>query len=583
MPLEFTTRPVIAGTKGVVAAGHYLAAAIGMHVLEMGGNAVDAGVAAGFALNVVKPQECGIGGEAPILIHAASPDGPWSGPVAINGQGRAPAALTISYLRSMGLDMIPGDGLVGACVPAALGAWGTALRDYGTMDLATTLGLTVDLARGGFPMYPHLREIVSEHADRFRREWPSTAEIYLNDGRVPDNGWLIRVPELADTLASLIDVERRERVHGRRAAIDAAIHHFYRGPIALRLAEFAAETQVHDALGIHRGLLAADDLARHRTLVEPALTVQYRGIDVYKCPSWSQGPVFLQQLNLLEGFDLASMGHNSEDYIHTVVEVAKLAFADRESYYGDPEFVDVPMAQLLSKAYARDRRTLIDPASASPDMRPGGGMSSAAIEKTDSRRAYVGDTTHLDVIDATGTMISATTSGGWIPTSPVVPGLGFPLGTRAQQFSFLEGHPNALQPLKRPRTTLTPGLALRGGEPFMAFGSPGGDMQDQVSLEVFLNVVEFGMDLQAAVDAPLFRSEHFPDSFYPHDAHPQRLIVESRIPEATLDRLRSRGHEVVVEGAWTMGETSAVRFSPETGLIEGAASPRRMSAYVVGR
>lgn len=580
---EFTTRPVIAGTRGVVAAGHYLAAAIGMHVLEQGGNAVDAGVAAGFALNVVKPQECGVGGEAPILISASSQRGEPRSLVAISGQGGAPMALTLGWLKSQGMDMIPGDGLLGACVPSAFGAWVTALRDYGTMDLAATLGPVVDLARDGFPMYPHLREIIAQHADRFREEWPSTADIYLDDGRVPDVGWLVRVPEWADTFARVIDVERRARRHGRRAALDAAVDHFYRGPIGGRLAEFAKDTEVRDTLGVHRGLLTADDLARHKTRAERPLSVRYRGIDVYKCSTWSQGPVFLQQLNLLEGFDLASMGHNSADYIHTVIESAKLAFADRESYYGDPEFVDVPLARLLSKEYAAERRSLIDPAASSPDMRPGDAEPFRLLETDDPGQVFAGDTTHLDVVDATGTMMSATTSGGWIPTSPVVPGLGFPLGTRAQQFSFQEGHPNVLEPGKRPRTTLTPSLAMRDGEPYMVFGSPGGDMQDQVSLQFFLNVVEFGMDLQAAVDAPLFRSEHFPDSFYPHQAYPQRLLAESRIPESTLVELRARGHEVVVEGEWTMGETSGVRITPSTGLIEGAASPRGMSAYVVGR
>ena len=580
---EFTTRPVIAGTKGIVAAGHYLAAAIGMQVLELGGNAIDAGVAAGFALSVVKPHECGIGGEAPILISSASTSAGSRVPISISGQGGAPGALSLTRLRAMGMDSIPGDGLVAACVPAAFGAWATALRNYGTMGLAETLGPAVDLARDGFPMYPRLQAIIAQYADRFREEWPSTADIYLDGDRVPDNGWLVHVPDWADAFAQIIDVERRARIHGREAAIDAAIESFYRGPIAERLASFASSTKVRDAMGVHRGLLAADDLARHRTRVEPARSVCYRGIDVYKCDSWTQGPVFLQQLNLLEGFDLAAMGHNSPDYIHTVLEAAKLAFADRETYYGDPNFAEVPMAGLLSKEYARARRGLIDPLQASASLRPGEDIAPGPVERREADGGYAGDTTHLDVIDADGAMISATTSGGWIPTSPVVPGLGFPLGTRAQQFLFVEGHPNVLRPGKRPRTTLTPGLALRAGQPYLAFGSPGGDMQDQVSLEVFLNIVEFGMDLQMAVDAPLFRSEHFPDSFYPHDAHPRRVAVESRIALSTLTQLRSRGHEIVVEGEWTMSEATVARFTAETGLIEGAASPRRMSAYVVGR
>jgi gamma-glutamyltranspeptidase/glutathione hydrolase len=581
---EFTTRPVIMGTFGVVAAGHYLAAAIGMHVLESGGNAIDAGVAAGFALNLVKPQSNGIGGEAPILIYRAG-DGPGPRIAAVNGQGSAPRRATIEWFRQEGLEVIPGDGFLPATVPAAFGAWVTALLQYGRLGLEETLGPVVDLAREGFAVYPILREAIEHNADKFREQWPSSAELYLDGaGNVPPVGSRLRQPDWAATFQGAIDVELRERGRGREAALRAALDYFYRGPVAERAAAFAAATEVMDASGrAHRGLIDAADFAEYRTGVEAPVTLRYRGIDVYKCPPWSQGPVFLQQLALLEGLDLAAMGHNSARYVHTVVEAAKLAFADREQYYGDPAYVDVPLDRLLSKEYAAGRRGLIDERVASAELRPGDAPPTRPRELVAARPTYRGDTTHLDVVDREGNMFAATPSGGWIPTSPVIPGLGFPLGTRGQQFYLDPAHPDALAPGKRPRTTLTPSLAMRDGHPWMVFGTPGGDQQDQWSLQFFLNVVDFGMDLQAAVDAPTFHTQHFPSSFYPHGAHPRRVVVEGRIPAAVRDELAAMGHDVRAAGDWAHGQVTAVRFDRATGLIEGAASPRGMTAYAIGR
>ncbi|HEY3082637.1 MAG TPA: gamma-glutamyltransferase family protein [Chloroflexota bacterium] len=587
---EFTTRPVIMGTFGVVAAGHYLAAAIGMRVLESGGNAVDAGVAAGFALNLVKPQSNGIGGEAPILIHRA---GEGSGPkvAAINGQGSAPRRATIEWFRGEGIDVIPGDGFLPATVPAAYGSWVTALMRYGRLGLKETLGPVVELAGSGFAVYPILRDAIARNADKYREQWPSTAEIYLDGGRVPPVGWLLRQPVWARTFQGALDVEARERHRGREAALRAALDYFYRGPVAEKAAAFAGTTEVLDASGRpHRGLIEAGDFAVFRTTVEEPVAFNYRGIDVHKCGPWSQGPVFLQQLALLEGFDtsgarsgLAAMGHNSARYIHTVVEAAKLAFADRERYYGDPAFVEVPLDRLLSKEYAARRRELIDPALASSDLRPGDAPATRPRVVVGDPRVYTGDTTHLDVIDAEGNMFAATPSGGWIPSSPVVPDLGFPLGTRGQQFYLDPSHPDALAPGKRPRTTLTPSLAMRDGQPWMVFGTPGGDMQDQWSLQFFLNVVDFGMNLQAAIDAPSFHTSHFPSSFYPHGAHPRRVVVEGRVPPSVREELAGMGHDVVVGGDWAHGQVTAVRLDRGSGLIEGAASPRGMTAYAIGR
>jgi gamma-glutamyltranspeptidase / glutathione hydrolase len=580
----FTTRPVIRGTRGVIAAGHYIATAIGMHILETGGNAIDAGVAAGFALNLTKPQSTGIGGEAPILIYRAS-DGTGPKIAAINGQGSAPRRATIDWFREARVDVIPGDGFLPITMPAAFGAWVTALLYYGRLSLKETLGPVVETARSGIAVYPALQGQIERNAERFREEWPSTAAIYLEaDGSVPPIGRIIKQPAWANTMQGAIDAEMREADRGREAGLRAALDYWYRGPVAASAVEFSSATEVHDASGRpHRGLLELSDFADFRTKVEDPVTANYRGLDVYKCGPWNQGPVFLQQLMLLEGYDLGALGHNSTEYVHTVVEAAKLAYADREQYYGDPAFVDVPLDRLLSKEYAAKRRLLIDPNEASPDLRPGDAPATQPKVVVGDPRAYTGDTTHVDVVDSEGNMFAATPSGGWIPSSPVVPQLGFPLGTRGQQFYLDPAHPNSLAPGKRPRTTLTPSLVMKDGRPHMVFGTPGGDQQDQWTLQFFLNVVDFGMDLQEAIDAASFHTMHFPSSFYPHGAHAKRLVVEGRLAIDVRDGLRGLGHEVVVTDDWTNGQVCAVRYDPDSGLIEGAASPRHMSAYAIGR
>jgi gamma-glutamyltranspeptidase/glutathione hydrolase len=582
--LPFTTRPVVMGTYGVVAAGHYAAAEIGMTMLERGGNAVDAAVAAGFALELLKPHETGLGGEAPMLIYRAG-EAPGPNPVAISGAGTAPDAATEAWFQSAGIDAIPGDGLLAATVPSAFGAFVTALLHYGTMGLRETLGPAVEIACGGFPAYPQLRDELEPYKARFLEEWPGSAAIYVSGGELPPVGSLIRNPDWAATFTGAIDAEIRELGRGREAGLRAALDWFYKGPVADRLAEFSRSEEVLDATGrAHRGLLAPGDLAGFATRLEEPVSTSYRGLEVFKCGPWTQGPVFLQQLNLLEGYDLASLGHNSVHYLHTLAEVAKLAFADREQYYGDPLFSDVPLDRLLSKEYARDRRRLIDPERASGELRPGDPPDvDHQLRGGPGGPRHAGDTTHLDVIDRDGTMVAITPSGGWVQSSPVIPGLGFPLTTRAQQFSLQPGHPNAIAPGKRPRLTLTPSLVLKDGQPYMVFGTPGGDQQDQWTLQFFLNVVDFGMDLQAAADAPLVHSLAFPSSFYPHESFPRRLVVEDRLDPAVRLGLEGRGHEIEVVDGWSSGEVSGIRYSPTTGLIEGAASPRGMAAYVVGR
>ena len=582
----FTTRPVIRGYHGVVAAGHYVAAEIGMRVLEAGGNAFDAGVASVFALTLLKPQSAGIGGECPMLIYHHSPDTSLPNPVAISGQGVAPRRATIDWFRSNGIDQIPGDGLLATTVPATFDACVAVLQRFGRFGLRETLGPVVDLAAEGFAMYPSLQQALRARADRYRDDYPTTGEVYLHRGDVPALGWRLRKPAWASTFRRIVDEEVRACGHGldRVTALQAARDAFYRGFVADEIARFAATTEVPDATGRSwTGLIDAADLAAYATRFELPASVRYRGVDVHKCGPWTQGPVFLQQLTLLEGFDLAAMGHNSAQYLHTLVEAAKLAFADRERWYGDPLFSDVPMERLLSREYAAERRPLIDAAVASAEFRPG---DSAAVQPrlvAPDPRAGNGDTTHVDVADEEGNLFAATPSGGWLESSPLIPALGFPLGSRLQMFNLDPGHPNALAPGKRPRTTLTPSMATRDGAPWMAFGTPGGDQQDQWTLQFLLNVVDFGMDLQAAIDAPVVHMSHFPASFAPHETFPRRVVAEGRIAADVLADLAARGHDLQVIGDWASGEVTAVRFEPSNGLIEGAASPRAGVAYAIGR
>jgi gamma-glutamyltranspeptidase/glutathione hydrolase len=598
------TRPTIQGTFGVVTSTHYVASAIGWSMLERGGNAVDAACAAGFAMQVVEPHLCGPAGEAPILVYRrATRD-----VVVVNGQGVAPAAATIERYRAEGLDLVPGTGLLAATVPAAFDAWLLALRDFGTLSLEDVLGPATAMAERGTPMLPAIRQAIESVAATYRADWPSSAQLYLPCGSPPPLGRPFRNPEMAATYRRIIAEERAAKHRGREAGLEAARRAFYEGFVAETIDRFCRETKVRDVTGVaRRGLLTAEDMATYRGRVERSAATDYHGITVHKCGFWSQGPSFLEQLNVLEGFDLAKMGANSPDLVHTIVESAKLGFADRDGYYGDPDFARVPAETLLSKAYAAKRRAEIDPQHASLEIRPGhvdghkawlehmryatrlksaatpphtAGLGEPAIAKL---AAVPGDTVHVSVIDKDGNMVAATPSGGWLQSSPIVPGLGFPLGTRAQMFWLIEGHPNALAPKKRPRTTLTPSLATRGGEPFMAFGSPGGDQQDQWTLHCFLNVVHFGMDLQTAIEAPEYQTTHFPNSFYPREYEPGGLNIESRMPAETIAELRRRGHAVNVAEAWANGRHCAAKIDVDSGVMSAGASPRSAYAYAIGR
>ncbi len=584
--MSFTTRPTVQGFGGAVSAGHYLAAQAGAQVLADGGNAADAACATGFALQVLEPHMNGPAGEVPILFYAASEERVH----VISGQGTAPAAATIERMRSLGVDLIPGDGLLAATVPAALDAWCLLLERFGTMTLERVLEPGRALAEEGFPMYPFLRNVLRFLEPRFRSEWPTSAEIYLPIRPVGDRQ---RNPALASFLESLVRTERGaggSRENGIRTARDS----FYRGQPAEWIEKFVKQP-VRDATGQpQRGLLTSEDLSTYEGSIEDPVSTGYRGARVFKCGPWTQGPVFLQHLRLLEGFDLGALGAESPEWLHTWIECAKLAFADREASYADPRFVDVPLEHLLSDAYNDERRKLVDPERASLEQRPGLGrlpegwpLLSAGAEPSAEPQALAaaqgrGDTTHLDVVDAEGNFVSATPSGAWVSSSPVVPELGFPLGTRAQMFVLDPEHPNALAPGKRPRTTLTPSFARLPNGRLVAFGTPGGDQQDQWTSQLFLRLVDFGVhDLQEAIDAPTVHSLHMPSSFYPRQAEPGVLAAESRLPTETISELERRGHRVRMSGEWEHGRVLAVARDPETGLCEAGASPRSKVAYAI--
>ena len=595
----FTTRPVIMGTRGVLTSGHYLATAAGFRIMEQGGNAIDAAAAMGFCLNLLEPQSNGIGGEVPTLVYSAKERKAF----AICGMGWSPKTLTIAWCREHEIDLIPGDGYLPACVPAMVDTWATAVARFGTSSFVQVLQPAMELAENGFPVYEGLHVSLTANVRKFSERYPTTAEIYCPKGRVPEVGEVLRNPDWANVLKTMCQAEAAAGGKGRVAGIEAARDAFYKGAIAERIVDFISKTPVEDASGVaHTGLLSLEDLAEWHATVEEPVTSRYRGLDVHKCPAWTQGPVFLQHLAILEGYDLKSLGHNSEEYLHLLIESAKLAFADREAYYGDPLFDTVPLDVLLSQEYAAKRRGLIGK-EASHEMRPGDagrGMPTWATFDVagDNRRAlqiagravrdlglghaHVGDTTHLDAVDREGNMVAATPSGGWIGDSPVVKGLGFPLGTRGQMFYLNPDRPNALAPRKRPRATLTPSLVTKDGGPFLVFGTPGGDGQDQWTLQFFLNYMEFGMNIQEALDAPTLHSVHFPSSFYPRNAYPGRVEAENRIPKEVITALKRRGHEVGLLDGWENGKAMGIRYDKERGIILGGVSPRRLIGYALG-
>jgi gamma-glutamyltranspeptidase / glutathione hydrolase len=564
--MTFTTRPELSGSFGMVASTHWLASAAGMAVLERGGNAFDAAVAAGLSLQVLEPHMNGPGGDLPLLL--------WDGSSVkvICGQGPVPAAASVDGYRALGLELVPGTGYLAACVPGAFDAWMLLLRDYGTLELADVLQYAIGYARDGFPALPAVTATIRRVEPLLRDEWTTSGELWLGQ-----RGPRLRNLPLAGMYGRVVNEARGP---SREARIDAARDAWYRGFVAEAILS-AVETPAMDSSGErHAGLLSGDDLASFSATVEEPVTLGFRGWTVCKTGPWGQGPVFLQQLALID--ELGSF--LSAEHIHRVVEGAKLAFADREAWYGDS--APVPLDVLLSRQYADDRRELIG-AQASGELRPGGpdprlpdpvrGAAAAGVGEPTR-----GDTCHLDVADRWGNLVSATPSGGWLQSSPAIPGLGFCLGTRAQMCWLQDGLPASLTGGRRPRTTLSPSMAVHEDGTVLAFGTPGGDQQDQWSFEFFLAHAAFGLNLQEAIDAPMFHTDHFPSSFYPREAQPRRVEVEDRVDPAVLAELRRRGHDVEVVDGWSLGRLSAISRSPE-GELRAGANPRGMQGYAVGR
>ena len=614
----FTTRPEISGVFGCAAATHWLAAATAMRILEAGGNAFDAAVSAGFALQVLEPHLNGPAGEVPILLWNAGERQARS----ICGQGVSPQAATMEAFAELGLDMVPGTGMRSACVPGAFGAWLMLLRDHGTMRLADVLAPAIEYAEGGFPLNARVSQTIASMREVFATRWPASLEVYFPHGRLPEAGQLFRNRDLAATYRRVL----RESAGGdRETEIARASACWYEGFVAEAI-DAACRAPEPDAAGTRAaGFLTGDDMAAWQPTYETPLTREYAGVDVWKCGAWTQGPALLQWLGLLEGTDVASLDPDGPDFVHLVTEAGKLAMADRDAWLGD---VDAPVEDLLSRGYIDRRRSLIgelaseewrpgEPGGRTPVLPPirlpgdagaaagageptfsgvgeptfGQGGGSAAPGRGDQTAAaraaqlLPGDTCHIAVVDRHGNMVAATPSGGWFQASPVIAGLGFPLNTRAQMFWLKDGLPSSLRPRRRPRTTLTPTLVTRDGEPALGFGTPGGDQQEQWSVAFLLRHLHHGANLQQAIDAPAFHSNHLIASFWPRTFEPAKLVMESRFGADVGDALAARGHQIKWTADWALGRLCAVARQHVHGdvILKAAANPRGMQDYAVGR
>jgi gamma-glutamyltranspeptidase/glutathione hydrolase len=606
----FTTRPEIDGTFGVVASTHWIGTAVGMAVLERGGNAFDAGVATAFALQVVEPHLCGPGGDVPVMLY----DTRRSSAIVVCGQGPAPAGASIAHFRDeLGLDIVPGTGLLPACVPGTFETYMLILRDFGSMRLREVLEYAIGYARNGYPLVERGCATIATVADLFRQHWPTSAAVYLPDGMVPRPNSLFKNVKHAETYQRIL----REAEAGggsREQEIERARRAWSQGFVAESIDAFCRNNEVMDVSGRrHKGVLTAHDMATWLPTLEEPVHLDYGNYRVLKPGAWTQGPVLLQMLALLKGFDIDKLAATDPDFVHLWVECAKLAYADREAFYGDPRFADVPLDTLLSEGYNADRRRLIGN-DASLEQRPGKiqGFAGRVIVKEARTAAagageptfaelntghgvdmqvspagkVIGDTVHIDIIDKAGNMFTATPSGGWLQSSPVIADLGWPLGSRGQMFWLEEGLPGSLAPGKRPRSTLSVGLALRDGKPYMSWGTPGGDQQDQWNCQMFLRHASASsatpkMNLQQAIDAPSWHIEHFPLSFWPRTARPGVLVVEARLPKNTIKELELRGHKVEVGPDWSEGRLSAA--AQDGGRRKAAANARGMQGYAAGR
>ena len=583
---RFTTRPQLRGDFGMVASTHGLASATGMSILERGGNAFDAVVAAGFTLQIVEPHLNGPGGEVPAIFQTAG------GPVQVLcGQGVAPAAATIDAFA--GEDRIPGSGVRAAAVPGAFDAWMLLLRDHGTLTVRDVLDHAIGLAERGYPVLDRISAAITALEPVFSQHWTGSAGVYLPHGRVPAAGTRLRNPALAAAYRRIV-TEAEAAGGDREAQIEAARRSWSQGFVAEAVAAFLSSPVPSSAGEPEQGLLTAQDMADWSAAYEDPVSVAYGAHTVHKTGPWGQGPVMLQQLRMAEAL---GTGGEGADFVHRVTEAAKLAFADREAWYGDPGFTDVPLKELLSAEYAAERAALVDDARASLEQRPGTvagrtpfvppahvAQRTPADRTTGEPTVQRGDTCHVDVVDSRGNMVSATPSGGWLTSSPVIPELGFPLGTRAQMFWLDPASPNALAPGRRPRTTLSPTLVTgEDGQAVLAIGTPGGDQQDQWTFTALLRILNGVSDLQEALDAPMFHTNAFPSSFYPRETVPGDLVVEPGLGEDVIAELRKRGHRVQVSAPWSLGRLAAVARDPETGELRAAADARGSQGYAAGR
>jgi len=577
LPIAGSYRPTVMGTQGMVSSGHYLASLAGQRMLDRGGNAIDAGVAAGLCLTVLQTDMVNLAGVAPIMVYLADEQRVTT----VSGLGRWPQAASVAYFQEHCDSRIP-IGVLRCVTPSGLDGWVKALSEYGTMSLADVMEDAAQLAERGFPMHPFMAANVREAAPTFS-QWPSSAEIFLPGGRPPEPGELFVQRDLGRTMRRIIEAESSVRQQGRAAALQAARDAFYRGEMAREIAAF------YESQG---GLLTYDDLAAFHVQIEEPVKVSFREYEMYTCGPWCQGPVLAQVLALLEGYDLEALGHNSPAYVHLLTEALKLTFADRERYYGDPEFVDVPIQGMLSPQYNASRRQLISPDKAIPGMPMAGdpwngnGSSEPWQGVTSAHQAQsvveTMDTTYVCAVDRHGNVFSATPSDGCL-AAPITPGLGVTISTRGSQSWAVDGHASAIAPGKRPRLTPNPAMVFKNGKPFMPIGTPGGDVQCQSMLQVFLNVAVFGMEPQAAIEAPRFATYSYPGSFEPHEYHADELRMERRLSDAVGDSLADKGHKIVSwpDWTWKAGGICAITIDPDSGLLSAGADPRRM-CYAIG-
>ncbi|MDY0909304.1 gamma-glutamyltransferase family protein [Microbacterium sp. CFBP9034] len=594
-PPSFTTRPTLSGTFGMSASTHWIATATAQAVLERGGNAFDASVAAAFVLHVVEPHLNGPGGDLVAIFQAAGD----TAPTVLMGQGPAPAGATIEHYRAEGLDLVPGSGALAAAVPGAVDAWLLLLRDHGSWELADVLSYAIGYARDGHPLLPQAAATIARVAELFAEDWTTSRDLWMPDGEPPGAGTLVRNPAYADVLDGLVHASctvRDDGPVGRAARIDAARREWKTGAVAHEAASFLSAPHRHSTGGLHAGVITADDFAGFDAGYEPAVTREFRGRTIAKAGAWTQGPALLQALALLEPLPDELLDPSQEAGAHTILEVQKLALADRDAWFGDD---DVDLEALLSDDYLAARRRLVAD-DASTEFRPGelpgrtpfrpplsadaprrsAGSGEPTVARTGETR---GDTCHLDVIDRWGNIVSATPSGGWLQSSPTIPALGFCLGTRLQMTWLEPGHPSSLVPGRRPRTTLTPTLVSRNGVPELAIGSPGGDQQDQWQLLVLLRMIVGGYSPQQAIDSPALHTTSMPESFWPRTWTPGGAVVEDRLGESLIAGLERRGHAVTRAGDWSLGRVSAVGRDAATGTLWAAANARGMQGYAAGR